>query len=401
MHARRRAIYGTIAKTIQIENKGPEVVGIDSELLLSRLLFFDEVVINSVNLGELPYLTKMFGVDGVDQLLRCGVLKLESEHTSVVTDVKLNGKRQIPLRQFDLGIATAHDNDHNLEMKFRNLLKISGLSNARREDLTQVIRANLVRHSASHGNDLLTQIRKDLTSNSEFTKQVLHHRYPDVELDNLIFNAFDVGKMPTFETNLQSMLGVTAEQEHDMLSEVVKGVSNLNQRLATMAEYNAISHFEEQEAPLLFGKIHSIVSPLNPSYDEQAFLRVIAVAEIPQLIANRRIDVEELLKIRMTDECREFRAWLATTDNIDEAKLKTLLIGLRAKAALFIASSFGKIIRLGVNAGLGLIPGYGTLAALGEGVVDSFLLDKMLPSSGLLTFLNKTMPSIFVSAMET
>ena len=52
----RRAIYGNISKTINVADQGPEVVGVDGELLLSRLLLFDEVVVDSINLGELQYL---------------------------------------------------------------------------------------------------------------------------------------------------------------------------------------------------------------------------------------------------------------------------------------------------------------------------------------------------------
>lgn len=136
----RKAIYGKISKVVYVDNKGPEVVGIDGELLLSRLLLFDEVVVDSTNLGELPYLSKMFGVAGFEELLNRNVLKLVSQKSAVITDVKMNGKRQIPVLQFDEGLATSEDNDHNLGMKFRNLLKITGLSNARREALACIIR---------------------------------------------------------------------------------------------------------------------------------------------------------------------------------------------------------------------------------------------------------------------
>jgi hypothetical protein len=327
-------------------------------------------------------------------------IKLASQKSVIITDVKVGGQRQIPLLQFDEGIATAEDNDHNLGVKLGSLLKITGLSNARRENLDALVRAKLIKTSPSYGSDLLKQVRKDLTSNFELAKTILCHRYPAVSPEKLMLNVHDLGGTQRFETNLRSTLGVTLEQEHDMLAEVVKGIGNLNQRVADMAEYSAISHFEENEAPLLFGKIHSLVTQLNPEPDEQAFLRVIGVTEIPKMIENRRIDVEKLVKIRATDECREFRDWLSTTDNMDDAELRRLLRGFRAKAASFIASGSGKALRLGVNTGLGLIPGYGTLAALGEGVVDTFLLDKLLPSSGVLTFLNHAMPSIFVSASE-
>ncbi len=397
----RKAIYGKISKTIFVANRGPEVVGIDGELLLSRLLLFDEVVVDSTNLGELPYLAKMFSVAGLEDLLNRDILRLVSQKSVVITDVKMNGRRQIPLLQFDEGLGTSEDNEHNLEMKFCSLLKITGLSNARREALEGVVRTKLIKHSLSYGNELLKQIRKDLTSNIELSKTILCHRYPDVPPEKLELKAHDLGGMQRFESNTQTMLGLTIEQEHDMLVEVVKATSNLNQRIADMAEYDAISHFEVSEAPLLFGKIHSLVGRLNPKFDEQAFLRVIGVTELPKLIENRQIDVEELLRIRETDECREFRSWLATTDSIDDKNLERLLRGFRARAASFIATNSGKLLRLGVNTGLGLIPGYGSLVALGEGIADSFLLEKMLPSSGVLTFLNNTMPSIFVSSSES
>jgi hypothetical protein len=329
------------------------------------------------------------------------VIKLTIQKSMIVTDVKVDGQRRIPLLQFDEGIATVEDNDHNLGMKLGSLLKIAELSNARRENLGALVRAKLIKPSPAFGSDLLRQVRKDLTSNIQLAKTILCHRYPDISPEKLILKVDELGKMQRFETNLQSIMGITIEQEHEMLTEVVKAMGNLNQRVAEMAEYNAISHFEDSEAPLLFGKIHSLVARLNPEYDEQAFLRVIGVTEIPKMIENRRIDTEELLKIRATDECREFCDWLSTTDKMDDAELKRLLRGFRAKAASFIASNSGKALRLGVNTGLGLIPGYGTLVALGEGLVDTFLLDKMLPSSGVLTFLNNTMPSIFVSASES
>jgi hypothetical protein len=397
----RKAIYGKISKAIEVANRGSEVVGIDGELLLSRLLLFDEVVVDSTNLGELPHLSKMFSVPGLEELLSRNVLKLVSQKSFVITDVAMNGKRRIPLLQFDEGLATSEDNEHNLGRKFRCLLKISGLSNARREELEGVVRANLIKQSPSYGSELLKQIRKDLTSNIELAKTILCHRYPNVPSKQLELKAYDLGGMQRYETNLRAMLGITLEQEHEMLAEVVKATCNLNQRIADMAEYDAISHFEASEAPLLFGKVHRLVGQLNPRFNEQAFLRVISVTEIPKLIENRRIDVEELLRIKETDECREFRSWLATTDKIDDEKLKHLLRGFRAKAASFIATNSGKLLRLVVNTGLGFIPGYGSLVALSEGVADSFLLEKMLPTSGVLTFLNNSMPSIFVSASES
>jgi hypothetical protein len=391
----RGAIYGRIAKTINVPNRGLDVIEIERQRLLSRLLFFDEVVIDSVNLGEVPFLTKMFGTSGLKELLRAGVLKLASETSMIVTDVKTNGVRQLPLLQFDEGIATVQNDAQNLERKFQSLRKITGLSNAERENLRELIQSKLVWLSPTYGEELLKQVRKDLNSNIDLMKTILQHKVPDLNVSEVQIAVHDLGGMQRFETNLQARLNISVEQEHEFLSQIVAGVCNINQRIATMAEYRAISQFEGSEAPLLFGRIHSLVSPANPATKEEAFLRVIKVTDLPKFIESKRIDVAKLLEIRDAAECREFRAWLSTTDSIDDAKLKKIISGFRAKAASFIASGSGKAIRLAVNTGLGLIPGYGTVAAVGEGIVDTFLLDKMLPSSGVLSFLNDEVPSVF------
>lgn len=394
----RGAIYGPIAKTINVPTRGVDVIEIERQRLLSRLLFFDEVVIHSVNLGEVPFLTKMFGVSGFKELLSSDVLKLTTEKSMVVTDVHTNGIRQLPLLQFDEGVATVQDNAQNIERNFRCLGKITGLSNVERESLRELIQSKLVRLSATYGDELLKQVKKDLTSNIDLMKIILTQKIPDLNISEIKIAVHDLGGMQRFETNLQTKLKISAEQEHEFLSHIVSGVSNINQRIANMAEYRAISQFENSEAPLLFGRIHSLVTPANPANKEEAFLRVIEVTDLPEFIESMRIDVAKLLEIRDTAECREFRYWLSTTDSIDDAKLKEIISGFRAKAASFIASGSGKAIRLAVNTGLGLIPGYGTLVAAGEGIVDAFLLDKMLPSSGVLSFLNNIAPSVFVSS---
>ena len=198
----------------------------------------------------------------------------------------------------------------------------------------------------------------------------------------------------SFSTNLKTLLNVEPEQEHAMLAKAVHAVTNLNQQIANMQQYNAISSFDESDAPLLFGKIAGVIAQYNPLIEEHSFLRVLEITDLPELLAFGRIDVKKLLTIRESIECREFRAWLSSADQLNDAELKRLLTGLRARAASLIASPAGKITRLAVNSALGLIPGYGTLVALAEGAVDTFLLEKLLPSPGALSFLTRSIPSV-------
>jgi len=129
-------------------------------------------------------------------------------------------------------------------------------------------------------------------------------------------------------------------------------------------------------------------------------LRVLELTDIPNLLVVGRIDVESFLKIKDSNECQAFRSWLTTTDKINDEQLKRLITGFRARAASLIASPSGKTLRFAANAALGLIPGYGMAISLAEGVVDTFLLDKLLPSSGVLSFLNNAIPSVFKRAYD-
>ena len=393
----KRVIYGEIAQSAFIPNKGRLVTGINQSQLLSRLLLFDEVIIRSVMMGELPFLIKMFRVDGLEELLSQGVVKLSSDTVNVITDIHRNGRRELPLFQFTQGIVDIADRNKYVKDGLNSLLQVTGLTNARREAFAEFIQTRVLRPGPSYGADLLEQVRQDLRKNTKLVEAVLVQRFPE-RVSNLPGFKITLEEISPgvqrFNTNLRELLGTSSEEEHVMLSESVSAISTLNQKLADMTEYQAISTLEESDVPLLFGKIAGIMAPYNPRLEESSFLRVLEIAGIPHLLDSGRIDVQKLLEIRSSGECREFRAWLTSADQIDDAKLKSLLTGFRARAGSLIASPAGKLVRFAVNVGLGLIPGYGSATALAEGVVDNFLLDKMLPSPGVLSFLSKSVPSI-------
>ncbi len=394
----RRAIFGEIAQYHFVRNVGARVTGIDAPALLSRLLFFDEVIVRSVQLQEVPFLVKLFGVEGFQELMRSGTLKLSCEVMTTALDSHINGKRELPLMEFRQAIVDTPDHREYIRPFASHLLAISGLQNKDREELFSEIASRLVRPLPTHRSELLGQIRKDLTSNFELLRVLLARADRSLELaPNAIAIRVEQVAPGTqrFSSNLRELTDISPEKEHQLFSKVATAVANLNQRLADMQSYSAISSFETSEAPLLFGKIHGILAPLNPSFEEEAFLRILTFTDIPEYLVSGRIDVEKLLLVRSSSECREFKHWLSTTTELNDAQVKGLVAGLRARTASFLASPTGKTVRFITNAALGFIPHYGTVSSLAEGAVDSFLLDKLLPSSGILIFLSQQIPSVF------
>ena len=393
----RRAIHGHIAKSTFIRNKGQIVTGIDTARLLSRLLFFDEVLVASIRVQELPFLIKLFGLDGLEELLNNEILKLTSDTVSLVTDFHRNGKRDLPLFQFSQATVDIVDRQKLIEDGLHCLLQVPGLSNGRRAELSELVLKKVLTPRPNFGTDLLAQVRVDLRSNTQFVRSILVKKHPELagKFDGLNLSLEEMSPgVQRISTNLSDLLDISPEQEHAMLTTAVNAVTSLNQLIANMQQYNAISVFEDGDASLLFGKVAGVVAQYDPRIEETSFLRVLELTDIPQLIASGKVEVKKLLDARESSECREFRAWLTSVDQLDDKELKRLLTGVRARAATFIVSPVGKVTRLAVNAALGLIPGYGTVTAVAEGVLDNFLLEKLLPSSGALSFLSHSIPSI-------
>ncbi len=108
--------------------------------------------------------------------------------------------------------------------------------------------------------------------------------------------------------------------------------------------------------------------------------------------------MDSLLKVRDSAECKEFREWLSTLRDVTDDEIKHMVAGLRSRMAGMATSPLGKLVRFATTTGIGLIPGAGLIAGPAAGAIDSFLVEKVLPRSGVVAFLTETYPSLFVSA---
>jgi hypothetical protein len=327
------------------------------------LILFDRVVVKSFRLRELPLLVRAFGKTGIRELLATGVLKLSCEFTSVITDIHRNGVRSEPPEHFSFGIVTAADRDRDLRKELLRLQSVTGLKNDERSAIEQAVWSSLVRPPETFGTDLLRQVDIDLRTNSPALRAGI--------LDQLsaVSRQFGMASCPLeiqvdeprervfhIKTGITRDFGLPPEETHLLLQRSVTGVVNLNHRLAEMQAYSALRGFLESEAPLLFGKLAGIISVQNPTPAEEQFKRVIEVAEVPDFKPGRKIDVERLMKIRDSAECRDFRRWLSTAEEISDDEIRALAGGMRNKLASLTASPGGKVVRLAATTLIGNIP---------------------------------------------
>ncbi|MGB7556860.1 MAG: hypothetical protein WBM04_21025, partial [Candidatus Korobacteraceae bacterium] len=99
-----------------------------------------------------------------------------------------------------------------------------------------------------------------------------------------------------------------------------------------------------------------------------------------------------------SEECRDFRAWLSTAQDLSDIEIRKVTGGMKNQLSSLAGSTTGKTVRLAATTLIGLIPGAGLVLGPTAGAIDSFLLDRILPRSGIVAFLADIYPSLFVSA---
>ena len=182
---------------------------------------------------------------------------------------------------------------------------------------------------------------------------------------------------------------------HKVVERALLGITGLNQSIAEMKFYSAISGFREDELPLFREKLDFLAELASSDRKERSFQHIIAIANLPDFATNTQgINIDKLLQVRDSSEAREFRDWLGQVGDSSDEEIHERVAGLRVKAGLAAGSETGKLVRFLVTASLSLIP---PTAIAGQvlGVGDQFLTEKILPRSGVAAFINKLYPSIF------
>lgn len=196
------------------------------------------------------------------------------------------------------------------------------------------------------------------------------------------------------ETDLMKKMGLDIPTAHKVVERGLLAVGGLSQRFAEMEAYSALSGATDGDLPLIDEQLRFLLH-LSPEKKEQQFRRVVEIAGVPDFglaMSEKRLNVERLLEIRESDECRQFREWLPTIESASNAEIRDRTSSLRAKLGNAIQSRTGKAIRLLTTTGIGIAQ---PLAGILAGIVDTFLVEKILPRSGVVAFLSDLYPSVF------
>jgi hypothetical protein len=389
----RQSVLGEVAI-----RSGLDVSGADIEGLLRRLLLYESVTIKSVRLRELPCLVRAFGKEGFLQLLNSGVLKIACEISGIISPLSKNGVRALQPLHFSFGMFEITDREATLRSELRRLQGVPGLKNPDREIIEHAVLSKLVRPPSDYLNQLLAQFESDLRTQTPAlqvaTSERLKAKLGEIEqpfelkVEEVEHRTFRISN------DLPKVFGISEQDAHDILGQAVSAVGHIDHRIADMAAYSAITGFAESEAPLLFGKLAGIMKSQNPKTSDAQFARVATIAEFPELAPGKRVDVTRLLAARDSLELLEFREWISKLEGLTDEQIRDMIGGVKNRLSFMIRSGAGRTLRLAATTAIGLA---GPIAGVLAGALDTFLLERFFPSSGVLAFLTKTYPSLFVS----
>jgi hypothetical protein len=397
-----RRLLGSSAIAYQNPNEKDIRIRLDLEGFVQRLLLFDTYILYSVRLKEIPELVRHFGYQGTLQLLSSGALEIRCECAQF-------GEGQFstppyPLLTFQFHVIESHNRDQYVIDNLREINRTPGLSARELMELKSAV-MKVVKQPDNRkmfSTDVAPAFESDVLHNEHLLKDAVRFvlakdQSTTIDEDfDLRFEKIAEDRYRT-ETNLDKKLTLSPEDLHSVIKGAILAVSSIDLRIGEMKAHTALSGFTDRELPLFRSKLASIADALNSSSQEREFTRVAAIAGLPQVTKDSRVDIENILRIRNEPEALEFRAWLAGVGKLSDSEIKDQVSSFNAKLGLTAQKTSGKVIRVLVQTGAGLVPGLGPFLGPTMSALDQFAWDKFARRSGIAAFINELYPSIFVT----
>ena len=386
---------------------GDEEFAVDTAKLLRYLLLFDRVIIHSSRLREFSILASDLGPTGLSALLKSGTIRVlcHALTTAQVGQSDIGGRNTpLPNGSYSFRAISTADRKDYLHGCFQNVKTNRELTYKQSIRLKGEIASILVDPVESVRKDTEDQLLSDLRCSVPHfvTALVLELRRDygisvkptDLTLDIHEFNERDF----RVESNLHTLMTLDEFACHKVTERALLTVGGLNQRMAEMNGYSAMTDFWYRDLSLLDKKLRYLAH-IAPEERDRALATVLALPGLPdvaQAVSEGRFDIERFLEIRDSEDGREFRRRFRGRGPDDIALLTDRWEGLRSKLGAWIGTPRGKMVRFLVSTGAGLIP----VAGLAAGAVDSFWLEKWLPRSQPLAFLQHSYRSVFRASNE-
>lgn len=379
------------------------VTGADLGALVRRLILFEEVVIDSYGMRELPGLIDALGPEQFIELLESGVVRIRADGWTlgeIGNDAAALGRAtRLPPLSFALApLVPAQEYRKDAISRHLSDIRAMPLGTKTSKRVRNAIVDSLTPFPAEPGKLTMDQLPTDLTMRLDLVRTAtdwalreygrrdphgirysvqLHQETPDV------FRA---------ETNIGEQFDLQVDEVDRVLERAVLAVGALNERFELMKAYDAVTGLRETELQLLDAKLAGVMRQVDPDRQEERLTRVLELANLPDPeTAEGTVNVERLLAARESEELVEFRQWLRTLDTATDDEIRERINSLRERVAAAVHGPKGRAVRFAATAAADILP-YGGLAL---GALDEFVLEKVLPEPGPVSFLGSTYSSLF------
>lgn len=376
-------------------------IDLDLNSLIRRLLLFDKYVLVSVKLREFALLAKSLGYEGLRDLLAARLIEIRCECVQLaqVGQSAMFGEPPLPLFSYKFNWIDSHDKTQYVHECLQCLCGTPGLRTKQVIKLKGAIAGAIRPLPSDLRPQLFPPFQNELLNNNRLVKAAV-----EMEIERRLH----VGGVPfslaihqagedTFrvETDLQDRAKITDTEAHRIIEVSLLAVAGLTQSIGEMKVYSALSGFRNEDLPLFRYKLDFLTEATSTQNRERCFQRVMDIVGLPEFSTNDgAVDVDKLLKVRDSGEAREFRDWLCGIGQTDEKEIRERVEGFRVKVGLALGGKTGRAMRFLVTSAVGLIPGK-EISALMLSALDQFLLDKLMPRSGVAAFVHELYPSIF------
>jgi hypothetical protein len=403
----RESHIGTISRCIS----DTEDVEIDAGALVRRLILFEHCTLESDLLREVPTLIRVFGVAGFKDLIEskalsivCDFLTMGSigQHPTLQATVQRGGP--LPLGSYRIVPLLGVERKKYLHKALQSVHDVAGM------DLKGQIKlkGQLVPLLGEYPSEISVNSRASFLERVADSDSVVH-RALEIAFREAAETALPKGVYVYTEdfdndgdfrvmTNLAERTSLSREEVHKIVERALLGVAGIEQRLQVMSSFSAVSGFRIDEIPLFEERLELMGAQLDPSAQERRFERVVAVGGLPgldDLPRDQTIDVTQLLKLRASAECCEFRAWLREIDKETDGEIEKRFASMRERVSRITHTKGAKVIRFLLGEAVRVVPIYGLAAGPAFSATDKFVADKLVGEPGPVTFISKKYPSIF------
>lgn len=375
-----------------------QVSDVDVDGLLQRLLLFDNYVLVSVRLQEFPHLVRHLGFAGLRDLMFGRLIEIRCEciQLAEMGQSGMFGSKIQPLYSYQFNWLDAHDRSKYIEDGLRHLDSVPQLRNRERRTLQDEIHQSIKPLTEDSKKSLWPAFRQEIVNLSSLRASIQIALSKQIGRSDFPFSLTvheEADGVYSVESNLAKLVGVSDQKAHELIKAGFMGVAGLAQAIGEMKAYSALSGFREDELPLYRKKLDYLADSVTSEAKENQFRRVIEISQLPRFVSDGKIlDVEKFLKMRASNEAREFRDWLGGCGDASDSEIKEQVVGLRARLGVKVTAPFGKATRLLVTTLLGI---WSLPAGIMSSLVDTFLFERILPRTGVAAFINELYPSIF------